>query len=339
MELSERKQELLLAIIRSYILNGEPVGSKSLRENESLNLSSATIRSEMSDLCEMGYLVQPHTSAGRVPTPLGYRFYIDHLNANPTEQEKMIIDSLLPDDVTQADRLIDIACGALADLTSSTALLSTPAESDAEIKNVQIISLGSRTVMAIMVSSHGTVKNRVVRCDSPIDSALLARLQEILSKELCGIPVSQISGALLQGILIKLGLDGLKLAPVIGAISDIAGEIANSSIKIWGEVNLLTSHSFSSDQATRMIEYLRRMNGFQAKIAAPFEVLFGSDTGEDVLSSSGMIVTTYNWGTKTGTIGILGPDRMDYARIIPSVLYFSESLGKLLSGNSDSEVW
>lgn len=341
MDLSERKQELLHAIIRSYISTGEPVGSKTLREIESLNLSSATIRNEMSDLCEMGYLIQPHTSAGRVPTALGYRFYVETLRecAMLSEQEKRRIDSLLPDDVTQADRLIDIACGALAELTSSTALLTLPAERDATVQKIELLGLGSRTVMLVLVTSSGTVKSRVVRCDAPVSRQLIEKMNALFESNICSLPVSQITAGLLQNLLINLGMDGLSAAPILSAIADIAAEIADSSLRMWGESNLLTNRNFSAQQATSLLNYLRsgRLRELQIKPETRFTVLLGSETDEDVLSSSGMIVTTYRQGSRHGTIGIIGPDRMDYARIIPSVLYFSESLGKLLQGSLDDE--
>ncbi len=341
MALSDRKEQLLFAIVRSYISSGEPVGSKKLLENESLNLSSATIRNEMSELCDMGYLEKPHTSAGRVPTTLGYRSYINHLRqyATISEQERRLIENLLPDDITQAERLINIACEALAELTDSTTILSLPEERDARVAKVEVIALGTRTVMVVVVTTTGTVKNRVVRLDCVVSGDLLDKIHALFDKELCSKSLNEITAPLCQSLVIALGDKGLSAAPVLGAVLDIVSEITDSGVKLWGESKLLTNRQFSAHQATRMIDYLKMQGLKNLKISEelPFSVFLGSETNDDILSSSGMIITTYNQGNKKGTIGILGPDRMDYAKIIPYILYFSESLGRRLMGSCDDE--
>ncbi|MBQ2676494.1 MAG: heat-inducible transcription repressor HrcA [Clostridia bacterium] len=337
MELSQREQAVLQAVIRSYIVTGEPVGSKALCEIPTLNVSSATIRAKMSELCELGLLEQPHTSAGRIPTALGYRYYIEQLMSDYhlTDEDKNVIDSLLPHNMDQPERIIEQACEALAELTNCAAMLTTPADERACVKKVNLIMLGRKTVMAVLVTSSGIIKNKITRCDLDISIDLLEKVDNILKQTVYGMPLSELNMPLSQMIIMQLGAEALTAAPIIIAVFEAAGSAADAEVKLKGESNLLRHREFSSSKASQLLEYLKKKNGlipFLKNVDNGISVVLGDEIGESALSSSGVIITRYNlFDRQVGSIAILGPDRMDYEHIIPSILYFRDSLSRLLT--------
>lgn len=337
MELTERQKQILSATVRTYIMTGEPVGSKMLCEVMPIKVSSATIRSVLSDLCEMGFLTQPHTSAGRVPTAMGYRFYVEELmqENSLSADQKNNIDRLLQPLYGSTESVLEEACESLAALTGCAAMVTTPGERTATLRSVQLILIGKRTVMTVIVTSNGIIKNRVARCDMNVSPSQLENAQNAIDSTMVGKNLDDISAATSQDVICKLGADMLLLAPIVTAVVDAVISAVESELKLKGESNLLINNSFSGAKAARLLSFLQNRSSILGMLKAPksnITVMLGDETGEDALMSSGMIITNYNLpGRTSGTIGILGPERMDYERIIPGMLYFRDSLQRLLN--------
>ena len=337
MLLTQREASILNAVIRSYIITGEPVGSKALRDAQSMNLSPATIRAAMNRLCELGLLEQPHTSAGRIPTAAGYRYFIENLlpNCRLPQAIKDQIDSIFPHCSQQPDSLVEDSCEALAELTGCAALLTTPADREAYIKSVRLMQVSRHTAILVLLTSSGMMKSRIFRFELPVSSALLEKIDAVLRQEVYNLPLDELNPVMMQGLLLTLGEDSLAAAPAISALMDAANDIAESQVKLKGETNLLTHREFSAERAKMLFDYLQNdlaLLHILRRTGDGLSIILGNETGEDALNSSGMIVTHYSIGDRdVGAIGILGPDRMDYEHIIPSVLYFKDKLGGLLT--------
>ncbi len=337
MELSERQKQILNATVKTYILTGEPVGSKILCDVMPVQVSSATIRSVLSDLCELGFLTQPHTSAGRVPTAMGYRFYIERLMDNTTlsAEDKHNIDAIIGNFGGSPEAVLEQACESLAKLTGCAAMVTTPGERSATVKGIQLIKISGRTVMAVIVTSNGIIKNRVARCDMTLSPSQLEKSQNALSEVMLHKNLEDISVATSQDVICRLGADMLLLAPIVSAAVDAVISAVESELKLKGESNLLIHNEFSGARAARLLNYLQNrasVLNMLRRSPSPITAIFGNETGEDALTHSGVIITNYKLPKRnSGSIGILGPERMDYDRIIPEILYFSDALGKLLS--------
>ena len=337
MNISNRDLEILNIVIRSYILNGEPIGSKTLKDSHGLNVSSATIRSSMSRLCELGLLCQPHTSAGRIPTPLGYRLFIQKLipDSSLDENAKNEIDNLFPESDIDLDKLLDNACELLADLTGCVSIMTIPQNTDSVIRKLKLVTVGRYTAVMVMITPTGLIKSRYCRFERTIDGNFLNRLENMLSQALVNKPLESFSPAFMQSILLSLGEDSLYAMPAIYVASKLITELSQTSIKLKGQKNLFSHKEFCSDKIIPLFEYLQNQPSLYNMLSnaiGDVTVILGSETGERALNSSGVIVAKYKLGDKNvGTIGILGPDRMDYESIIPSVLYFKDTLGRYLT--------
>ncbi len=337
MKLSNRDLEILNIVIRSYILNGEPVGSKTLRDDHGLNLSPATIRSSMNRLCEAGLLCQPHTSAGRIPTSLGYQYFIHKLipECKLDENAKRAIDSLFPGAQEDPEELLDSACSALADITGCVSMLTPPQGSELKVYRVRLVPIDKYTAVLMFVTTAGIIKSRFCRFDRQINADFLSKIDACLAKTLVGRPLDSVNAASMQNMLIGLGEDALYAMPAVYTASEMVEELNQARVKLKGQANLFSHREYGSDKLKPLLDYLHNepsVCNMLSQAGGEITVILGSETGEKALKSSGLIVTKYKLGGQNvGAIGILGPDRMNYETIIPSVLYFKESLGRYLT--------
>lgn len=336
MELSPRKKEILAAIVKTYIETGEPVGSKALSQVLDLGLSPATLRNEMSELSELGYLEQPHTSAGRIPTSEGYRLYIRQLMtpAEPDEKTKAVIDDALEHTVSDPERMVGMAGQALADLTGLPALSATVANEKASIKRVEIIPMGRRSALLVLITSDGAARSRLCRTEAPLTPALLERFARLAAEELEGMELSGFHPALLQTLVAGAGEYGFGLMPLLAAMFRMVDEICESKLSLKGESNLF-GFSELEKEARQLIDLIARRDAILSILAGvhgPVEVVFGGDTPIAALRPSSLVVARYRLGGRElGRIGVIGPTRMAYEQLIPSIEYFAAKLGSLLT--------
>ena len=309
MDLGERKQHILAAIIEEYIRTGEPVGSKVVVERLDHAVSSATVRNEMADLAAKGYLEQPHTSAGRIPTAPAFRLYIDRLmHRRPLpEESRQTIDQLLAGAASDPERLIEGAAQALAAATGCAAVGTSPCDHDACVR----------------------------RIEQQLDEEVLGRLSRALSETFLHRPVGEIGLADVQGLVLSLGEHGLACAPVLTAFYELVQEAAAAEVLLTGQLNLLQHPDYEVSHARALLHFLARRDLVADMLTAypgGLRVVLGNESDRPELSGSSIIITRYALEDgMTGTIGLIGPLRMDYATAIPRLEYYSSRVGKLLT--------
>ena len=335
MELSERKQIILAAIVEQYIRTGEPVGSKSLLETLPMRVSSATIRNEMAELVSMGLLEQPHTSAGRVPSHAGYRYYIDHLmhTRELDEDARRKIEAAMGQG-GDPEHLLSRAGEVLADMTNCAALSTTPAGESVRIRRIEMVPVGTRTAMLVLLTSTGILKSRICRADTPITVPVLERFYNVTSSHLVGKPLCDMQITTMQTLAASLGADAFTMLPFLAGIAELARDASQAAVRLDGQSNLLGYRELE-ENAYELMEFLRKGEPLNALIAqnnADVHVLIGKENKFRQLENSSLILARYDvGGEESGTIGVIGPTRLDYAKLIPSVRYLTDLVGRLLT--------
>lgn len=336
MELGKRKELILAAIVEQYIKTGEPIGSKMLMNTLPISVSSATIRNEMSELVEAGLLEQPHTSAGRIPSQSGYRYYIDNLmnRCELSQDEKDAIKNELSKAAGDPDKLLSKAGELLADITNCASLATSPSDAEAVVKRIEILPVGTRLAMIVLMTNNGIIKNGICRLESEITSETIDLFYEISAKYFVGKPVSDISTALIQTLVASLGGMALSMSPLFVSLADVAAQAVKSEIHLQGEQNLL-HHRELGDSIFDTLEFLDEDEKIVRALAQsknPLSVLIGKENIFRQLENSSLIVARYNiQGHDGGALGIIGPTRLDYAKLIPNIEFLTKLVSKFLS--------
>lgn len=339
MELSARKKLILKTIVGDYIRTAEPVGSKSLASRPELRFSSATIRNEMSELEEMGFLEKPHTSAGRVPSPAGYRLYVDELMGIPDLPLAEVegINKIMQLKVKELDRLISEAGRLISNLTDYTTVAVTPVMQRISIIKFEIITVSPQNFVIVVVTNTGVVKNKMVRTAFPVESDAVELLTYVLNQTLTGIPLESITPERLDIVRRAAGLSAL-LAPVAEYISELIEELSEQKVFLRGASKLLSQPEYQdASKAQQLLDFItEHPNMPQLKtISRDFDgvrIMIGPENGEGPLSQASMIYATYNIGDfGRGVIGLVGPTRMDYAKLSARLSLFSKQLNKLIA--------
>ncbi len=336
MELSERKKIILGSLIRYYIKTGDPVGSKALLEISGLNVSPATLRNEMSELCDLGYLSQPHTSAGRQPTSFGYSFYFEELMKlrEVPYDLKLIIDNMLDGAAKDPENLASVAGQLLSNLTGFPTLMATVAKQETYVKRVDILPMGRRTVLLLLITSDGLARSRICRSAFNLVPDVLKHFDKLLSLYVVGTELNKLSPQLLQALVSRTGDLSLFLMPLLSTVFEIVEELQSKSVIVKGESNLMKCYRNEGDVRsvlsllTRQDELFPLLTGTKNDI----EIIFGDRTDITELNQSSLVVAKYRLGNEDiGRIAVIGPARMAYEQIIPSVKYFAERLGVVMT--------
>lgn len=334
MELNERKRAILSAIISAYTKYGEPIGSKALCNMLDFNLSSATLRNEMSDLCELGYLEQPHTSAGRIPTILGYKLYIDDLMKRDSlsGEMKLIIDSMLDGVSGGVDDITAASSQMLSELTGLPVITSVISDINDEVKKIAFIPMGRQSVLTVLVTANGIMKSKVYKCCKEIDDQLIAGMYSLCDKYIIGKPLCTLTKTYLQQIIAFA--DGISMISLIASLFELIEDAKRSNVTLRGESNLFRYHT-RDGEVQRLMELLAqkdKMLSLISNIDTPVGVLFGNDTDINELKPATIVLAKYNAdGHELGQIGVIGPTRMLYDHLIPSVEYFATKMSKVIS--------
>ncbi|MCI9575544.1 MAG: heat-inducible transcription repressor HrcA [Clostridiales bacterium] len=339
--LSQRKQKILAAVVDAYVETGEPVGSKVLAEQ--LGVSSATIRNEMADLAELGLLEQPHTSAGRIPSHLGYRVYIDHLMGKlsiPAEEQRYL-DGMLLLNAYEPERLLENVSQVLAGMTRCAAVSTTPSGSEAMIRGVQFVQTSRRTAMVILMTSAGTMKNRIFRCDFDLTPEMMRIFFRVLNQHLAGLPVAAVTPGFIQSLGASLGELAILMSSALLAVLEVARDSMEAEIRLNGQTNLLFYPEFTDGNARRVMDFLESRQELSrllfrktedSRAGSHVQVLIGEEIHRPELSDSSLLVARYAIdGQDAGVIGILGPTRMDYAKVMARLDYLAVSVGRMLT--------
>lgn len=336
-ELDARKQGILRAIIRSYIETAEPVGSAGLAQRSRLGVSSATIRNEMAALEEMGYLAQPHPSAGRIPTDRGYRMYVDSL----LEEERLsAVDRLrlrrLATALTERERVPEEVARTLATMTNYASLVAQSHPDRLVFKHLHFIPLDSSRVLAVIVTNAGVLGGRTLDLQEPMDPEGLDRLSRIVNQRLEGRSLGEITDELLTRVVDEAAWQ----QRVVHQLTEwLLGQTPSGDrrIHIEGTANILTQPEFRNARAARpVLEALEREDVIAELLeGAPDRrvwITIGSEHGIEDLRGCSVVAAAYRIGGRPiGALGIVGPTRMHYARVISLVGYLADSLSDALA--------
>lgn len=342
MPLSERKNKILSLIIESYIATGEPVGSKSLCERMGNLVSSATIRNDMADLSALGFLEQPHTSAGRIPSQLAYRYYVDNLMPvfEPGAEEQDRIKIWLSSFAGEPYQLLEKATSILSELTSCVAVSSSPSDASALIKRVELIPLSRHTAFVVLLATSGILKSTVVRADTEINVDVATVFYNIMQAHFTGKCVADINMSFIQTLVASLGDKAFVMLPFLCTVSELCLQVGTTELHTKGHSSIL-NHPEMSQSAFRLMDFLHREAPLEAMLGSykkPLNVTIGAENPYRELKSATAIFAKYTVGDRdSGSIGIIGPTRIDYARLIPSIKYLASVIGSLLTQTLDEE--
>ncbi|MCM1024148.1 MAG: heat-inducible transcriptional repressor HrcA [Prevotella sp.] len=338
--LDERKRRILAAVVDAYILTGEPVGSKAVAALPDIRVSPATIRNDMAMLEQLGYLEQPHTSAGRIPTYSGYRLYIDELMNEKalSKEEKALLDSSLDVEVPTADALIESASKALAELTQCATVVKNVAPKFSVITKVELIPTGRRMYVLLMVTSSGNIKNKVCRLEFDLTNEQIEFFSRYMAENLQGVSIEDLDGDTIDRLVSAMGAYMVTLAPLLKGVCELAEGFKDNEIKLQGEKNLLARQDINPDQIVRFFENKNKVvKNMLDDSFGDLQVLFGEDGGF-IIENSSMIVSKIKKDGKTaGSLGVIGPMRLDYAKIIPYIEYLTDRITDIISEDENDE--
>ncbi len=336
MELQERKQKILCAVVESYIATGEPIGSKALLSQTGLNVSSATIRNELADLVNRGYLFQPHTSAGRVPTHRGYRYYVDNLlKPQPlTDREKAKIEHMIERGAEAPEKILQNTAQVLSELSGMAAVTTTPSGNNARVHKIRFVITGRHTCMVVLITSNGMVKSRLFRCDFVLTPELISMFDKALNECFVGLPLKEINQAFLQTTAASFGELSLFMPDVLLAILDSAKQAMQTTVMVSGSTNLLFLDSYDMLCARNVLKFLSNSDNVSQLLnenVKGTKVYLGKESGYYELYDSAVITTRYDIGSVTaGAIALIGPIRADYNKLISQIEYASNYASKLI---------
>ncbi len=337
MELNDRKLQILQTIIDEYLGTAEPVGSRAISKKNSLGLSSATIRNEMADLEEMGFLIQPHTSAGRVPTDAAYRFYVNSMMKRYKISIDMIekLQSALEEKVNQLDYVIKKASMLTSALTDYTTFVTSPDFKSNQIKKCEVISLGGNSSLLIIVTVTGAVKNKILTTPLTEESAKI--LGDIINKTLSGLCACDITFEKIQSMQSQIEAQ-LKLTPkvlinILDFVYEAIEELDNTEIYIENAKSILKYNNI--ENAQKMFTFLDDKKNLRHLIESSdnekVNVKIGSEIEAEELKNSSLVTVNYSINNKpVGKLGVIGPKRMDYAKVIASLDYISSEIDRIL---------
>jgi len=336
MALDARKKRILEAVVEQFIETGEPVGSKFVASAMENIVSSATIRNDMAALESAGYLEQPHTSSGRVPTHMGYRLYIDEvMKPLPlTLSRRAEIDALFNVRNADPDQLLEDAAAALASLTGLATVSTTMIPSTVTVKKIEIIPAGERTVVILLIASSGVIKNKVCRVDFTVTQQIIDFFLKFAQSRLEGKSIDEITSSYISAVSVSLGEYARLFMPVFAALYDLVKEINEGQYFTKGITNLLGYDELSKGayELLGFIERRQEMLGIIGSNDSPVQIFIGHESAAMPLSESSVLIARYNIGQNAaGAIGLIGPVRMNYSELLPHVEYFAQTLGKLLS--------
>ncbi len=346
-ELSERKKSILKAIVESHIECGEPVGSKSLLLMPGINCSSATVRNEMAELEEMGYLEQPHTSSGRVPSQLGYRFYVDQLieHYNMTNSEITQINRVLKSKTAELDQILLTASKLASAMTNYTGLAVQPKRASVTVTRFSYSYIDPRNFVLIMITSLGTVSSKHIRLDEGRDEDSVSRLCDALNDYAAGLSADAINLAVMIKLESAVGDDAPLIGPIIKTVYSVLSEYDGGELQLSGISHLLEYPEYSdTDELSGLLGTLERKDEILRLVSenesGDVSVLIGSESPVKVMSNSSLVFKpVMRDGRVLGVIGVLGPRRMDYAKVLETVEKLCESIGEVIgTGSEDSRA-
>ena len=326
--LDERKTKILKAIIRNYLETGEPVGSRTISKDSDLNLSSATIRNEMADLEEMGYILQPHTSAGRIPSDKGYRFYVDHL-IEEKDNEVTQMKEFMIEHTEKVEQVLKQVAKVLATNTNYAAMISAPSYQKSRVKFIQLSQVDDEQILAVIVREGNIVKNKIISVGEPLGNERLLKLNILLNSNLNGLSIDQINLGMISLLKEQAGIDSGIVSDVLDAVAEAIGEDEDLQIYTSGATNIFKYPELSdSKSASELIEAFEEKQELASLVSETLnseentgiQVYIGNETPIQTMKDCSVVTASYDLGEgMKGTIGIIGPKRMDYENVVDNL--------------------
>lgn len=335
-----RKRRILSAVVDLYIRTGEPVGSKTISQLPDIHVSAATVRNDMAVLEELGYLEQPHTSAGRVPTFNGYRMYIEEISAEGTlpQEERDRLDEMLGDESQLTEDLIlQSATTALSQITKCATVVSNFAPKYSVISKVDVIPTGKRMYVVLLITSDGKIKNRACRLQFDLTHEHMDFFKHFMEENLEGVSVSDLSEEKLEQMVTAMGTYMMTLSPLVQGICEMSKDLQQNELYMTGEQNLFSCDDLDKAEVAKFMMHKQELSGLLDDSFQGIKVMFGEEGNDFVIGNSSMIVSKYQKGDHTaGSLGVIGPMRLNYAKVIPYIEYFTEKISHLISDDDDT---
>ncbi len=338
MQLDERKTKILQAVIRNYLETGEPVGSRTISKYTDLNLSSATIRNEMADLEEMGYILQPHTSAGRIPSDKGYRFYVDTM-MEAREREVVEMKELLLERQDKMEQMLKQMAKVLATNTQYATMISAPQIHHNKLKFIQLSRVAQGQILAVVVGEGNVIKNNILSVTQELDDETLLKLNMLLNTHLNGLSMEEINLGMIAALKAKAGIHSDIVGEVLDAVAETIKADEDLEIYTSGTNNIFRYPELADqERASRLISTLEEKQQLTELVRETFseeegsgiQVYIGDETPVSGMKDCSVVTATYELGEGVkGTIGIIGPKRMDYDKVIGMVRNMQSQLEDL----------
>ncbi|MFI3207877.1 MAG: heat-inducible transcriptional repressor HrcA [Eubacteriales bacterium] len=336
MELNERKMTILQAVIKNYLETGEPVGSRTISKCSDLNLSSATIRNEMADLEELGYIMQPHTSAGRIPSDKGYRFYVDLLMAEKNREVEEIKEQML----TKADKMDQIlkqAAKVLANSTNYATMITAPTYNRNKLKFIQLSKVDEKQVVVVVVMEGNIIKNEIITVKEELNNETLLKLNMLLNTHLNGVAIEEISLGMIAALKEQAGSHGAVIGEVFDVVANVIRVEDDLEIYTSGASNVFKYPELRDNQTAEEIlnvfEEKQQLADFVSQTLQAdneehgIQVYIGNESSVQSMKDCSVVTATYDLGEgMQGCIGIVGPKRMDYEHVMKTLSTLREEL-------------
>ena len=339
MELDDRKTKILNAIIRNYLDTGEPVGSRTISKYTDLNLSSATLRNEMAELEEMGYILQPHTSAGRIPSDKGYRFYVDHL-MEEKEREVGDMKKFVIEHTEKMEQVLQQVARILANNTNYATMVSAPSYHRNKVKFIQLSNVDEGQVLAVIVTEGNLVKNKMIPVAEPIDNETMLKLNLLLNSNLNGLALQEINLGTIARLKEQAGIHSDIISNVLDTLAETMGGEEDIPIYTSGTTNFFKYPELSdSEKASELISTFEEKQQLASLVTenllneenTGIQVYIGDESPIQTMKDCSVVTATYELGEGIrGTIGIVGPKRMDYEKVMDNLKVLKNSLDGIL---------
>lgn len=338
MQLDDRKMKILQAIIRNYLETGEPVGSRTISKYTDLNLSSATIRNEMADLEELGYILQPHTSAGRIPSDAGYRLYVDAMMEEKQKEVEELKENLLEKE-DRLDHLLKQTAKLLATNTNYATMVSAPVIHRNKLKFIQLSKVGKNQLLAVIVVEGNVIKNTILDIENEITDETILKLNILLNTNLNGLSIEEINLGIITSLKQQAGIHGELIREVIDAVAEAIHDEEDLEIYTSGANNIFKYPELADNQkASELINTLEEkqvlnelvQDTLADKNNTGIQVYIGKESQIQTMKDCSIVTATYELGEgMKGTIGIIGPKRMDYDKVVDNLKGIMRQLDSL----------
>jgi len=339
-DLDERKIKILNSIIQTYLITGEPVGSRTISKYTDLNLSSATIRNEMSDLEDLGYIVQPHTSAGRIPSDKGYRFYVDNMMRDKIAEVSEMKD-LLIEKADKLDLLLKQVAKLLATNTNYATMISSPQYKRNKLKFIQLSRVTEDQLLVVIMLEGNLIKNKLIEVDEPVEEEEVAKLNLLMNTFLQGLCLQEINMEMIQRMKTQAEGYGQIISNVIDAIAVAIQEEDDFEIYTSGATNLLKYPELGDrekasellglmEEKQALTELIVEQQGEDEENKNPIQIYIGSEAPVSSMKDCSIVTATYELEEGVqGTIGIIGPKRMDYKKVVGNLQTMMNQLDEI----------